>query len=165
MLGRGDPTFAGKPGLKFNRAGYINASEGSPTSFDVDLIDNYDTGYEDFLEVNELSKCVVESKAFVEKKHLSVIDYVNQNTETNKLIKRLFRGIPGYDHRALLGVISPYEIDSIRDIAINLESYDLDKAYELMKIAFRHKPTGTFLKNKCDEYSSKLKARSSLEKS
>ena len=92
LLGRGDPTFAGKPGLKFNRGGYIDASDGLPIDFDPALITSYDAGYEAFIRENKISECILEAKKFVRSRHQSVLNYAKENQAYDRKVQRLFRG-------------------------------------------------------------------------
>lgn len=51
---------------------------------------------------------------------------------------------------------TPAQVDYLRDEAIRLESSDLAMAYKLMTLAYQARPSGSFIKQKFDEYTTKL---------
>lgn len=51
--------------------------------------------------------------------------------------------------------LKPRTIDALRDMAIKLESNDLETAKELMQMAHLARPNGPFIKNKLEEYKQK----------
>jgi hypothetical protein len=48
------------------------------------------------------------------------------------------------------------EVDLIRDSALLLEKHDVKKALELMSLARKHRPQGSFIAAKCTEYSKEI---------
>lgn len=48
------------------------------------------------------------------------------------------------------------EINAIRDAALSLEKYDIQKAFELMRIAAEFRPNGTLIRKKMGQYKNKL---------
>lgn len=55
-------------------------------------------------------------------------------------------------------------IDTIRDVAIQLEKEDLETAQELMLIAYLSRPNGPLIKSKLDRYSEALSAKAELKR-
>jgi hypothetical protein len=50
-------------------------------------------------------------------------------------------------------------IDDLRDLAVKYESNDISTAFELMKIAYTHRPDGPFISQKYSEYKKKLELK------
>lgn len=48
------------------------------------------------------------------------------------------------------------DIDFLRDAAVRCESFDLNKVYKLMELAYRARPDGPFIKAILMEYQAKL---------
>jgi len=98
LLGRGDPKFLGKFGLKFNRNGYISADTGKRINFDQEFITKYDNLYDDFIISNELAACVAKSRNFVKSRQIAMVDYMQTHATTNRLVKKLTKGVDAYFH-------------------------------------------------------------------
>ena len=56
------------------------------------------------------------------------------------------------------------DIDLIRDAAISLEESDINRAFQLMSIAYKKRPTGGLIRKKLLEYNSLLENRRDIEK-
>lgn len=56
------------------------------------------------------------------------------------------------------------DVDLIRDSAVSIESRDLRKAYELMKLALRFRPNGPMIIKKVGEYEAKLQSKAVVNK-
>lgn len=52
--------------------------------------------------------------------------------------------------------LKPKTIDAIRDLAVSVESKDLELAQDLMLLAHKSRPKGSFIKRKLDDYTLKL---------
>lgn len=81
-----------------------------------------------------------------------------QNTHLTELRKKI---ILGHKKKAFAKNYSMSEehIDLLRDAAILLETKDIRKSYELMKIAHELRPSGPFIKKKLDTYSQLINHR------
>ena len=67
----------------------------------------------------------------------------------------------GEEIKRSIGIRSPAEIDTVRDISIKLaqKHNDLESALALMKILLKQRPNGLVIKRKVEEWSSKLNAK------
>ncbi len=51
---------------------------------------------------------------------------------------------------------SPDFVNFIRDFAVFIESYNIEKSFELMSVALKYRPDGPFIKKKCEYYKTML---------
>lgn len=104
-----------------------------------------------FLESNrKVQEKYFPNRRFLFDESLEKFNKIHGVTSESEL--KVFEGII-----KLLNVsITKKDIDTIRDIAISLEKTDLQKAKELMEIAYRLRPEGIFIKNKLEQYTATL---------
>jgi len=76
-----------------------------------------------------------------------VYDFNWKVTDINKIIDSSIASINHYDY-----ILSPKVIDLIRDSAVLLEKNDLKKALELMELAKKLRPNGSFINSKVNTY-------------
>ncbi|MFW8629525.1 hypothetical protein [Vibrio natriegens] len=77
--------------------------------------------------------------------------------KANKKVRKIADINVGNAHDGVVSdKLSPKVVDIIRDLALTYESSNLDVAYELMKLAHHHRPTGPFILKKMNEYKNKL---------
>lgn len=160
LLGRGDPTFAGKFGLKFTRRGYFPIENASLFTFDAECLKKYDDNYQDFLSVNDLEGDIQTARQFVLNRATHVMDYIRENVKTSKLVRKVTTGLTLDDDitgdmevRALKNA----EINVLRNMAVELEkANDISKAYELMKIVYAFRPNRPAIERKYRQYARAL---------
>ena len=160
LLGRGDPKFAGKFGLKFNRGGYIGVEKSVDLSFDAQMIDGYDQAYRTFVEKTAIADLLNDGQAFVSERANQVVEYIQDTIKVNKIARKVIRGL-ALENEIYSALdesrgLKASEIETIKKIALKLESNDLGSAYELMKIAYAFKPDGTTIAKKVRQYALKL---------
>lgn len=81
-----------------------------------------------------------------------VLDFDVSNTIN--LANRLFKK-PSAENK--FHDLLPRTVDKIRDMAIDIESKDIEIAKDLMRIAYLARPNGPFIKKKLEEYESLIK--------
>ena len=59
------------------------------------------------------------------------------------------------EEKIYLPELKPKTVDALRDLALKIESTDLETAKELMLMAHLARPNGPFIKQKLDEYNKK----------
>ncbi len=160
LLGRGDPKFVGKFGLKFNRAGYISNKNNKIIKIDPVLLAQYNDAYLNFIDVNGLHQDLEAAKSFVLNRAQMVSDYIHENIGINTNIKKVIQGLKIEQEvfQASTGLqnLNNTDIEMLRDIAISLENTDLNKAYELMKIAHTLNPQKKLIEKKYTQYAQAL---------
>lgn len=156
MLGRGDPTSAGVFNLKFTRYGYLSEKDSLSISFDPKLIDDYDYKHQEFITDNNLQKLISDGKVFVQEQKERVLEHIKNSIKNYNIVKKVTPGLnlekDLVNELSLSTGLNDTQINTLRDIALELETQDLEKAYELMKIAYAFKPQGPLIKQKYKQY-------------
>ncbi len=160
MLGRGDATYAGTFNLKFTRSGFLGEDIGLSMTFNTNLIGKYDQKYQKFIKNNKLKKEIENAKEFVLAQNSTVLGYIKNNIKTYNIIQKITPGLTldkeTQEELNRSQGLSDKQINTLRDIALQLESNDLQKAYELMEIAYTFKPQGPLIKMKFMQYKNAL---------
>lgn len=114
----------------------------------------------DFLYTQEINMLNVRNKSKLLRFTSTYYDVLLSKKPNNPILIKNQKKLKVFFNSPLIkspNTISTSEFEDIRDAAIALEDVDIQKAMNLMKIAFRIRPTGPLIKRKMAEYQKKLK--------
>ncbi len=152
--------------FKGNRFGYIDPhSKKVEVKFNEVDFQAYVDGYHQFVELYHLTDIIEAARVFVRKRYQSTLKLINNMKKNDiKLVKKLAKHVDLADFKAALSAsllrIANEErdlsINKIRDLAVNLESTNVELALELMAIAQKYRPEGSFISKKIKAYNKTL---------
>lgn len=166
--------------IKDNRHGYgVKKSLNDEFVVSQDKLRPYYDSLDKMVKDAAIKKDIDKAKVFVENRYknaLSVFKRSDLSIEDLLALKKvlLYIDIPEVldiykaldkriEEKRILSENSPQLLDNqdinyLRDLAVKLEKSDLPSSLELMKIAYKLRPTGTFIKKQIELYEAKLKA-------
>ncbi|WP_417655389.1 hypothetical protein [Pseudoalteromonas atlantica] len=119
--------------------------------FDIDLRESEDKFIYDVKELLE-----VNSNSFQSKVDNMAEQILSSITESPQSASRELNININPDTVVFEDIKNGLDIDFLRDEAVKCESFDLNKAYKLMELAYRARPEGPFIKAKVEEYRARL---------
>jgi len=157
--------------IKNNRQGYYeDAQVNDEIVISEDLLCNYYASFDSMVEKTDISSDIEDAKRFVEERYLRSIEIFNRkdlSLEDQETLTKVLKNVTLPDvakivkkvgsKKPINHALESKEIDLIRDLAIKLESSDLQLSLDLMKVAHKLRPQGKFIKKKLELYEAKLK--------
>lgn len=149
--------------FKSNRSGYCPVSSNVSFKLSNDNFEKYYSAKREFIENSIPVSYFLKAREFIKSRFNSVNNSISTAPSFELLtLNKILKNVTISPTKEVFNswkekVITPGDVEVLRDLAISLETSDLLKAYKLMSIAQKMRPNGKIIANKIKQYTQALK--------